>query len=156
MLSFAFDNVQNREMKSESGFSLAMARQPLHFLAIQLYYHKKCIPATRANWRWNGKSHTITRYQLHGFCYTIMGKVMAWQNSCCMVLAMRHGFCHVAWVIPCVTLYDPGQAVLCSENWSSNGHLLALRRVLRLARMLWGTYHHQNGDLTKLLKLVQK
>ena len=22
--------------------------------------------------------------------------------------------------------------------------------------MLWGTYHHQNGDLTKLLKLVQK
>ena len=31
-----------------------------------------------------------------------------------------------------------------------------LRRVLRLARMLWGTYHHQNGDLTKLLKSVQK
>ena len=22
--------------------------------------------------------------------------------------------------------------------------------------MLWGTYHHQNGDLTKLLKLVRK
>ena len=27
----------------------------------------------------------------------------------------------------------------CYENWSSNGHLLLLRRVLRLARMLWGT-----------------
>ena len=26
------------------------------------------------------------------------------------------------------------------DNWSSNGHLLVLRRVLRLARMLCGTY----------------
>ena len=49
-----------------------------------------------------------------------------------------------------------GLGHLCSEHWSSNGHLLLLRRVLRLARMLWGTYHHQNGDLTKLLKLVRK
>ena len=28
MLKKAFDNVKNREMESESGFSLAMARQP--------------------------------------------------------------------------------------------------------------------------------
>ena len=43
----AFDNVQNREMKSESGFSLAMASQPFKPI-FQLYYHKQCIPATRA------------------------------------------------------------------------------------------------------------
>ena len=36
------------------------------------------------------------------------------------------------------------------------GICFLLRRVLRLARMLWGTHHHQNGDLTKLLKSARK
>ena len=45
---------------------------------------------------------------------------------------------------------------ICGTYRAPTGYLLVLRRVLRLARMLWGTYHHQNGDLTKLLKLVRK
>ena len=36
MLSYAFENVQNREMKSESGFSLAMASQPIENLKCPL------------------------------------------------------------------------------------------------------------------------
>ena len=40
------------------------------------------------------------------------------------------------------------------QNCSSNGHLLLLRRVLTLARILCGTV--KNSDLTNLLKSVQK
>ena len=36
-----------------------------------------------------------------------------------------------------------GLGHLCSENWSSNWHLLMLRRVSRLARMLCGTYKYK-------------
>ena len=61
-----------------------------------------------------------------------------------------------AWLWGGQNACQDGLGHLCSENWSSNGYLLLLRRVLRLARMLWGTYHHQNGDLTKLLKFVRK
>ena len=39
---------------------------------------------------------------------------------------------------------------------SSNGHLLVLRRVLRLARMLCALMYRQNGDLANLLKLARK
>ena len=63
---------------------------------------------------WHGKTHTIAEYEIHGFCYTPMRKVIAWQNSYHMVFVMRYGFCQVAWVIPCVTLYDPRQAVMAS------------------------------------------
>ena len=38
MLKKAFDNVQNREMKSENGFSLAMASQPFPF---PMYFSKE-------------------------------------------------------------------------------------------------------------------
>ena len=37
-----------------------------------------------------------------------------------------------------------------------NGHLLLLRRVLRLARMLCALMHRQNGDLANLLKSARK
>ena len=43
-----------------------------------------------------------------------------------------------------------------SLNWSWNGHLLALRRVLRLARMLYAFMYCQNSDLENLLKSVRK
>ena len=60
---------------------------------------------------WHGKTHTIAAYEIHGFCYTPMGKVMACQSSYRMVFAMMHGFCHEAWLIPCITLFHPRQAV---------------------------------------------
>ena len=71
---------------------------------------------------WHGKTHTIAAYEIHGFCYTPMGKVMAWQNSYRMVFAMMHGFCHEAWLIPCITLFHPKQAVrrqskMLSARW---------------------------------------
>ena len=74
----------------------------------------------------------------HGFTMASMGKVMAWQNSHHRRVwdpwvllyphekghsmakliphgfVMRYGFCQVARVVPCVTLYDPGQAVMAS------------------------------------------
>ena len=42
------------------------------------------------------------------------------------------------------------------KNRSYNGHLLVLRRVLRLARMLCALMYRQNGDLANLLKSARK
>ena len=36
------------------------------------------------------------------------------------------------------------------------GNLLDCVGVKMLARMVWGTYNHQHGDLTKLLNSVRK
>ena len=56
----------------------------------------------------------------------------------------REELCKFKWGFACfLGRLNPCQNCLghlCSEILSSNGHLLLLRRVLRLARMLCGTY----------------
>ena len=105
--------------------------------------------------------HTVENMQQH---YGINRRRNEMRNYClfglcvCGWCASRFSHLHrCAWIRTCASstwtawirnqMANPslnpcqdGLGHLCIENWSSNRHLLVLRKVLRLARMLCGTF----------------
>ena len=86
MIKKAFYNVQNREMKSESGFSIAMAGQP--FMNIRRKMHASESARNRERCReLEGSGFTLT---LSGFSRTLsLSLSLALSNSLWLSLALR-------------------------------------------------------------------